>query len=301
MRKGHRQQAGRMDFTSGPGEREMMNPQLEAVPHKRLPAGEAETKRKIPPFEESLRAILSVAREEVMADGYALYEWDEACRALAPRMIHGLAPRKPDLDAMPRAGGVLLIAARGNGSPTLLSLTLPGEGGIAGVLDFGFAHPRPLGERQRMLISRTADLAGRILQAGRERVAAVRAAKRIAELEFALADRKIVDRARGLARHPSLPDRADTLFAHAGRVLETPRIGRHLAAYEQEGEARLQARSVVTEAKLWLQKRFGLPEDEAYLTLREYSRRTRTALSTVAREILEGRLELPGLRSRLTA
>lgn len=105
----------------------------------------------------------------------------------------------------------------------------------------------------------------------------------------------------GSALKPGLPDRADTLFEYAGRVLETQRIMRHLAAYEQECEARLQARGVVTEAKLRLQKCFGLPEDEAYLTLREYSRRTRTALSTVAREILEGRLELPGLRSRLTA
>jgi len=268
---------------------------------KQLGTHELPLKQDDPPFQESLRTLLGVVQAEAGATGYACYEYVEPSGTLRPRLVHGLAPRQPHLHPVTIAGRPLHIANTVEGAPAILSFPLLEAGKLTGVLDFGFANPPLLTGDQHALIGRTVEVAGRLLKASTEKLELVRTVARIVELECALADQKITERARGLSAQPHVAGRSALLHDHITRVLDAPQLAHRLSAYAEETQNRVQARRLVTQAKHLLQRTSGLSEEEAYLVLREQSRRTRTPLPVIAQDLIDGRAFIPGLHRQMTA
>jgi len=115
-----------------------------------------------------------------------------------------------------------------------------------------------------------------------------RNAARVGELETALADSKIADRARGmLADGVPLPDAIDTIVGHVESVLRPSQLRTALGQLTQEIEQEIAERELASRAKAVLQSRYGMSEDQAHLHLRLVSRKSRKRLCDVARDVLE--------------
>jgi hypothetical protein len=114
-----------------------------------------------------------------------------------------------------------------------------------------------------------------------------RSAARIGELETALADSKIADRARGLlANHVRDTDAIDTIVRHVESVLRPSQLRTALDQRTKEIEQELAEREMAARAKAVLQKRYGMSEDQAHVHLRLVSRQSRKRLRDVARDVL---------------
>ena len=105
----------------------------------------------------------------------------------------------------------------------------------------------------------------------------------ISSLHLELADQKISDRARGLLADNESPE---AITEHVNRVSESIRFEDDLKATIADIRSQLNVRLLLHKAKEKLQKDKGISEEEAYLTIRHMSRRTRTPLGTIAQEIL---------------
>ena len=108
-------------------------------------------------------------------------------------------------------------------------------------------------------------------------------ASEISALHLELADQKISDRARGLLGEE---EAAQTIIAHVNRVSESLKFVDELHAAIEDIRSQLTSRQLLHQAKEKLQKDQGISEEEAYLTLRHMSRRTRTPLGEIAKHVL---------------
>lgn len=118
----------------------------------------------------------------------------------------------------------------------------------------------------------------------------------LARLEAELADLKIADRAGEiLARSPQSNLAAGSVHQHVQRVLEGTDVASVLRQQLQELRTQVEDRKLVNQAKALLQRAHRMSEEEAYLHLRNASRRERRPIRDVAGEILLS------LRPRATA
>lgn len=242
------------------------------------------------PFGASIRSLLEITAEETGARGYALYLFDEARRSFVSRLTRGLPSRQPASYPVTVALSALrLVSDAADDGPALISLPLRGRAGLAGVVDFGFDEPRALDPVQLAIVHKTAEAIERLLHASQLNPVLGQLADRIAQLERVLAEQVISERARGLTENPdAATGRAEVLFGHIDRVLGSSRAEQSLHEQLQDLESRINARRLLSAAKQVLQKRLGVTEEQAYLTLRSRSRRSRTPLLDIARQILEG-------------
>lgn len=114
-----------------------------------------------------------------------------------------------------------------------------------------------------------------------------RLAARIASLDVELADIKIVERTRGLlAGHVVGEDAVGAAIRHVEHVLG----GRQLDALYDELlphlEERVEERKLLTKAKVALQERWGISEEEAYLHMRIRSQSSRKRLREIASDLI---------------
>jgi len=252
-------------------------------------------------FEDSIAALLDIAREEAGADGYAFYEMDEARGKLVLRLAHPMVSREPAPFPVQATATPLRILARvGDTESAILSFPLFGEAGLAGVLDFSFKAPGGYAPVQRELLQRTAAAVAGLLKKGRTPPVLVQLVARLAEKEAGLADLKIAERARGLAEQSDRSDRSEVLLAHVASVLESCRVEQALIAQLNGLDEQLQERRLVARAKTALQEQLQITEEQAYLRIRQSSRRTRKRLSEVATAVLRAKAE-PRELERLTA
>jgi AmiR/NasT family two-component response regulator len=105
----------------------------------------------------------------------------------------------------------------------------------------------------------------------------------ISALHLELADQKISDRARGLLESRQSPE---AIAAHVNRVSESITFINELHAAIDNSRSQLRARQLLHSAKEKLRKDQGISEEEAYLTLRHMSRKTRTPLGAIAKRVL---------------
>jgi AmiR/NasT family two-component response regulator len=123
----------------------------------------------------------------------------------------------------------------------------------------------------------------------------VKLAAKISELEASIAAEKIMDRARGLLKeHPQLNETTiERVDRHVAKVLASLQFSQDLEGRLRDLEGRAAERDLAARAKVMLQERRGLSEEEAYLHIRTISRQQRKRIAEVAREILQA--ELPSL------
>jgi AmiR/NasT family two-component response regulator len=93
---------------------------------------------------------------------------------------------------------------------------------------------------------------------------------------------------------PANGDATRALVAHVERVLAGGGVRENLQSLLNQYAGSLDDRRLVAKAKDLLQQKFGWTEDQAYLHLRNASRRSRKRMFEVARDLLErgaGRIE----------
>jgi hypothetical protein len=114
-------------------------------------------------------------------------------------------------------------------------------------------------------------------------------AARVGGLEADLADSKISERVSGCttdARNGRAP--IDVITAHVANVLSAFHLLEGLSNRVRDLEQELNKRDLLNEAKALLQRTSGLSESEAYMQLRNASRRTRRPLLEVAQAVIAG-------------
>jgi hypothetical protein len=110
---------------------------------------------------------------------------------------------------------------------------------------------------------------------------------RIYHLQAELADGKITDRVQGILLENSTPfDLGSVMRQHVDRVLDGTNGSELLVQQVAKLEAEVQTRRVIAGAKQILQKALHLSEEEAYLRLRNTSRRSRRPLIEIAGEVV---------------
>lgn len=110
---------------------------------------------------------------------------------------------------------------------------------------------------------------------------------RIRRLQASLADLRFADQARGLLITPE-PRASEVMALQVERVLGASRLEVCLGQLARELEDQLDQRKLITQAKNFLQRNYGLSEGEAHARLRRRSRRSRRRLGDVAQMVIEG-------------
>jgi AmiR/NasT family two-component response regulator len=109
----------------------------------------------------------------------------------------------------------------------------------------------------------------------------------IARLEAELADLRIADRASEiLAQRDPAQETVKAVHRHIERVLEGTDSASTLKQQLETLRSQVQDRRLVNRAKAFLQKTRRMSEEEAYLHLRNASRRERRPLREIANEVL---------------
>jgi hypothetical protein len=210
----------------------------------------------------SLHQLALLAAREAGADGFAIY-------GVAP---DGQREVKLSWGALgPESVSFPLDA--GEEASCVLTFTFRSQAILPGV--------RPVLERMAAVIEDVWRLSLRP-------VAYARQAARVAELETALVDSKIADRARGmLANGTPPPGAVDTIVRHVESVLRPGPLETVLGQLTREIEQEIAERELASRAKAVLQSRYGMSEDQAHTHLRLVSRKSRKRLRDVARDLLE--------------
>ncbi len=242
-------------------------------------------------FHSSIESFLSIVLEEAGANGYAVYECDEAEGGLILFCSHGISSHRS-------TSATALTASKDS---QIVSLSLMGPAGPAGLLDIAFQHKDAITQEVLFLLQSAAESVGTLLQHTRLGTELAGLTARIAGLESQLAEVKIAERARGLAQQSDIYRKSEILSAHIASVLNSRQIEQMLTAYIITLEDRLEERRVLSEAKAVLQRTLHLSEEEAYFRLREASRRTRSRLVDIATQVCEGKHELVNRRLRMSA
>jgi hypothetical protein len=224
-------------------------------------------------FGDTIQALLKLTAHEAGVDGYGLYEFDQAKSHLSLLYAHGL--RAP-------------ASKVGDQFAAVLSFPLRGALGLAGILDFGFLTTLPEEEDRLDILRRSADAIQTILEFSRRTGACIQVLARTVEIETQIAELKIAGRARDLlGRSAEKQDAARTLASHVERVLAAPGLREDLESQLDGYASLLDERELVAKAKFLLQQTTGCTEEQAYLILRNASRRSRRQMQEVARDLLE--------------
>jgi hypothetical protein len=220
----------------------------------------------------SLEPLTMIAAREAGADGCAIHQFDAA----------GQRQETFSWGAQPLEGGETGF--------TVASFPLRSDEVSTGVLTFVF-RGAVISPRAQSLLERIAAVIEEVWRLTEVPAMYARSAARIGELETALADSKIADRARGLLAHPVDPnainnDAIDTIVRHAESVLRPSQLRTALGQFTKEIEQELAERELAARAKAVLQSRYGMSEDQAHVHLRLVSRQSRKRLRDVARDVL---------------
>jgi len=217
----------------------------------------------------SLQPLAMIAAREAGADGFAIHQFDAAGKR-QEKGSWGVPP--------PEAGETGF---------TVASFPLRLDDAATGALTFVFRGV-VISPRAQSVLERIAAVIEEVWRLSLVPAAYARNAARVGELETALADSKIADRARGmLADGVPLPDAIDTIVGHVESVLRPSQLRTALGQLTQEIEQEIAERELASRAKAVLQSRYGMSEDQAHLHLRLVSRKSRKRLRDVARDVLE--------------
>lgn len=249
-------------------------------------------------FQSSIETTLAIAGREAGAEGYALYECETNSTVLSLRCAHGAESHR--LAAAVGATRNAEHAPDGEGVQGVVSLPLRGAAGLVGLLDFWFRNVEAVTPEQRNVMDRGAETVALLLAQAKSLPTLVNLVARVAELENQLADLKVSERAAGLREADGLDRKIESLHDHVSSVLGGSPVYEYLTAQVKQLEERVEERRVIGGAKAVLQRTFQLTEEEAYLHLRNTSRRSRRRIFVVATEVLTQDGELVGRRS-LTA
>jgi len=157
------------------------------------------------------------------------------------------------------------------------------QGALQGLLCIRPNGVDPITKQQLARTAQTCDSLASLLALARKIRSYDNLVSEISALHLELADQKISDRARGLLDDEESPD---AITAHVNRVSESIKFVDELHATIDDVRSQLNARQLLHRAKEKLQKDQGISEEEAYLTLRHMSRRTRTPLGAIAKLVL---------------
>jgi signal transduction protein with GAF and PtsI domain len=253
-------------------------------------------KRGTEPFERSITALLSLILRETGADAACLYAYDADDATLVLRQAEGLAAEKlrcAEMALTSAASGLLLNAfqpllnieadfpeALLNGFGSFLVIPLRGSDSLLGLLTIGWKQECVDAELRAHSVMSAGQALASILSKPYSPALNQQLAERVTFLEAELADRKIADRVRGLARSP------EVVREHVNRVLESCDLPEQLVQRAEELERQLAGRDLLLQAKEILQASKGLTEEEAYLYLRNRSRRNRVPLEQVAHSVI---------------
>lgn len=220
----------------------------------------------------SLEPLTMIAAREAGADGCAIHQFDAA----------GQRQETFSWGAQPPEGGATGF--------TVASFPLRADEASSGVLTFVF-RGAVIPPRAQSLLERIAAVIEEVWRLTEVPAMYARSAARIGELETALADSKIADRARGLLAHPVDPnainnDAIDTIVRHVESVLRPSQLRTALGQFTKEIEQEIAERELAARAKAVLQSRYGMSEDQAHVHLRLVSRQSRKRLRDVARDVL---------------
>jgi len=228
------------------------------------------------PLRQSVTSLALFAMYAAGADGYSLFEIDEASGARLIRHSNGLAV-PPWLDPDDESG-----VKRGDGI-AVAWFPLYLDAAFAGSLAFVFRGD-DISEDKLSILNRFARIIEAV-QALPHTTASL--AARIGTLDAELAGIKIAERTRGiLTSNLPQPEAIETLVSHVERVLEGRQFGSVLEQLLPDLEDQVATRRAVLRAKALLESRHGMSEEQAYFHLRVKSRSTRRRLSEVAQELL---------------
>jgi hypothetical protein len=218
----------------------------------------------------SLHPLALLAAREAGADGFAIHQTDSAGGAGEVKFDWGVPVPDP-----------------GETSLTVASVPLHAGDQVIGTLTFVF-RGAAISPRAQSVLERIAAVIQEVWRLSLLSDAYARKAARIGELETALADSKIADRARGLLADSASPrDAVDTIIRHVESVLRPGQLGTVLTQLTQEIEQEIAERELANRAKAVLQSRYGMSEDQAHVHLRLVSRKSRKRLRDVARDVLD--------------
>jgi len=224
-----------------------------------------------PKLPQSLEPLARIAVRDAGAEGVAIHEVDS----------------RTGLREVRFAWGTPIPDEHANGF-AVDSFPLRIEDAFEGDLTFVFREAGMRAQRQELLerIVRSIESVWRLTLLP-ERYA--RQAARIGELEAALADAKIADRARGLLTSNHAPSgyAAFTIMRHVESVLRPGQLGVVLAQLTSEMEKQIAERALATRAKVVLQDRYGMSEEQAHVHLRTLSRNSHKRLIDVAHDFLK--------------
>jgi hypothetical protein len=216
----------------------------------------------------SLQPLTMIAAREAGADGCAIHEFDAAGQR-QEAFTWGVQ--------LPEGGATGFMVA---------SFPLRADEAPTGVLTFVF-RGAVISPRAQSLLERIAAVIEEVWRLTEVPATYAQSAARIGELETALADSKIADRARGLlANHVRDSDAIDTIVRHVESVLRPTQLRTALGQLTKEIEQELAERELAARAKAVLQSRYGMSEDQAHVHLRLVSRQSRKRLRDVARDVL---------------
>jgi len=223
----------------------------------------------------SLGALAELAMRQTNAAGYAIYEWDRERGAFIVVSSHGVPG--PEIRHLCDLG----IVADG-----VTSFGLWNAEALVGVVVFVFDLIELSAEAHQTL-QRTARIIESLLTQFRIQEVQVQLAARIAQLEAGLADEKIADRVAGLLEHAEVGDDSiETIERHVHTVLGARNLDRVLDELLRDLEQRTEERGLLAQAKTLLQQQ-GLSEYQAHAQLRMVSRRNRTRVGEVARQVIQ--------------
>ena len=229
------------------------------------------------PLPLSLQPLAQIALQQAGAHGYAIYQVDPKTGLRELKLAEG-APVPELTAAVPRSRDAAL---------TVTSFPLHAEEEVTGVLTFVF-RGAAVSPRAQSVLERIAGAIEEVWRLSLVSQTYARNAAHIGELEAALADSKIADRARGLlAAGPPAPDAIDTIARHVESVLRPGQLAAVLGQLIVEIRQEIAERELANRAKALLQSRYGMSEDQAHVHLRLVSRKSRKRLRDVARDLLQ--------------
>jgi hypothetical protein len=253
-------------------------------------------KRGTEPFERSIAALLSLVSRETGADAACLYAYDADEATLILRQADGLASeklRRADMVLASEPTALLLnafeplvnleadfpeVLLNGFGSFVVIPLRISDY--LLGFLTMGWRTTCADVDVRTQSVASAGQALASILAKPYSPALNQQLAERVTFLEAELADRKIADRIRGLTRVPEI------VSEHVNRVLESYDLPDQLVQRAEQLEKQLAGRDLLVQAKEILQTSKGFTEEEAYLYLRNTSRRNRVPLEQVAHSVI---------------
>jgi hypothetical protein len=233
------------------------------------------------PIRNSLHALLEFTRRVSGADGYAIYELHNG--ALILRDSNGVVTPESDNLTIKRAH----LHPDGR---AVIAYPLNGGHGQCGLVSFTF-YKAAVNQQSMTTLDRLAQTIESVFILPH---VSARLASEISNLEVELTAIKINDRTLGLLENGEATDESvATVIKHVDSVLRRRPALAVLEQLLEELDDRVAERKLFGKAKLLLQTKQNISEEEAYLVLRRRSRESRRRLRDVATELIS---ELPQAR-----